>query len=128
MATKSVTLRSVLNLIPDTGAEPECALDTSAIAPLLLSGFKEEQIRTLKLASADTDIAVAFTAPLVIVLFSDKPFRLRMAAAETLLANTRYFALFADDINDVVHPGASILLTGNGTDEALVRIVIVEKP
>lgn len=127
MASPSLTVRLIAELIPDTGADPSCELDTGVSTPLVLDGFDQWTQHRVTVAPGAADQAVTFTAAIAILVFSDQPISIRLAAAETLVANTRLFAIVADDEVDEVH-STSILLTGNGSTEANVSVWILEKP
>lgn len=128
MATKTALYRFLLNLFPDTGAEPTFDLD-SASMPVPLPALEHLQytVKQITLAPAADDQAVTFTAAIMLVVVGDGAFGLRLAAGETLLTNSRMHAFVADDEDASVHE-TSILLTGNGASTVNVTVIIVEKP
>lgn len=128
---KTLTCRTVLELVNDSGEPPEKALDTAGIDryALLLSGFTDiTPGRRIRLAAAAADQALTFTSAIAILIVShDYPFSLRLAAGQTLLANLRQFLVFCDDTADAAAV-TSVLLTGNGDNVADLEVWIVEKP
>lgn len=128
MATRKNTLRLTAETQDDTGLEPVCAIDTDSWpGELSLSGFKVDEIATIALSPSAADQAVTITNVVGLILVSDQPFSLRYAAGETLLANLRLNVIYCDDTDD--HAATtSVLLTGNGTNEALVKVYQITKP
>ena len=129
MATQNATLRSIVELSDDTGQEESCGLDSqdSPFGPLVLSGYKVRSEQTVIVLPAAADQVVAMVAPCGFILLSTEKVQLRIKAGEQLLSNLRYYAFWAEDSGDIAHALTSILLTGNGSTEALVKILIVEK-
>jgi len=127
MATPFATFRTIRKTGDDTGARP-CTVDSDShpSGPISLSGFKEWREQTIVLAPGAADQAFTFTDVGAIELLSDYPFSWRAAAGETLWTNTRYFCDIADDVDTGVHQ-TSILLTGNGEHEAIIKAFVVEK-
>jgi len=124
MATPAATMRLILEQIADTGESPETTYDES----FTLSGFEEDVTKRILLETADADVAVTFTDAIAVLVFSiDNPFKLRLAGGETLLANLRAFLVWCDDEDDEAL-STSVLLTGNGTNQARIRCLILEKP
>jgi hypothetical protein len=127
MATKSATLRGILELIRDTGETPSCDLDES----LVLSGWEGLTHREFKLSAAAVDTALGLVndSSLVIIISHDNPFSVRLKAAEKLLEDVRFFAFMATDPTaaayDVAGP-SDILLTGNGTNETQLEIYTID--
>lgn len=124
MAVKSAVLRLLLSSIDDTGYDPSKEADAS----LTLSGYTDiTPGRRLTLAAGASDQALSFTEAVGLVIIShDNPFKLRIAAGETLLTNLRRFVLWCDDEDDGAR-ATSVLLTGNGSTPADLEVWIIEK-
>ncbi len=129
MATMNATLRLVLQHASDTGEAPEKTLDTDGIDRVGLALRDYEDVmpgRRIRLAAAADDQAVTFTNAVGLVIVShDYPFKLRLAAGETLMENLRAFVVWADDADDGIVQ-TSCLLTGNGTYAADLEVWIIE--
>ena len=125
MATQSLNHRLIVEHVADTGENPEKVYDeqyTLSEITDLTPG------RRLTLAPGAADQAVAFTDCLgILITTRDYDFDLRLAAGETLLENLRTFFVASQDTDEGVHQ-ASVLLTGNGSNEANLEIWLVEKP
>lgn len=128
MATRAASIQAILEFIADVGLSPECAVDTDeSPGPFTLTGWDEKLQGTVKVGPTALDQALTFTDALAIVLVSDQPFDMRLAAGETLLTNQRMFIVWADDTDDGVHQ-TSVLLTGNTIAQAIVSYFIIEAP
>lgn len=130
MATQNAALRLVLQHMNDSGEEPEQELDTDRIdqAGLTLSSYSSFTVKRIALAAAAADQAVTFTDAIGLIIVSrNYAFSIRLAAAETLVANTRLFVIWADDEDDEAL-STSVLLTGNGDNVADIEVWIFEKP
>lgn len=123
MATKSASLRLILEALNDTGEAAEKELDTTKD----LDSYTDiTPGRRIALAAAAADQAVAFTDAIGIVLVShDNPFSLRLAAGETLLEDLTVFVVWGSATDDGVHQ-TSVLLTGNGDNIADIEVWIIE--
>lgn len=133
--TQSAALRLLLTHVNDTGDEARTLVDSSESASLpTLDGFEDLTVKRLRLSPTADDQAVAFTRAAGLAIVSkDYPFFYRLAADETLVGPTLVAVLlWGDDpaVNDGDAPAAglvtSILLTGNGTNEADLFVGIVE--
>jgi len=121
------SLKIVAELQADSGLDPQCVLDTDEHpGPFTLSGYDEKTERTLALGPAAADQAVTFTAAAGLIMVSDEPFSLRLAAGETLLTDLRAFVLWSDSVANAVHE-TSVLLTGNGQHTAAVQMKLIER-
>lgn len=132
---QSAALRLILTHLEDTGAADVTLLDTSTGSALpTLSGFEDITIKRLRLGPTADDQAVAFTRAAGLVIVSkDYPFYYRLAADETLVGPTLLaIVLWGDNeaVNDNTAPAqgltTSVLLTGNGDNEADLVVAIVE--
>lgn len=127
MATKSATLRSILELINDVGETPGCDLDEV----ISLSGWDNLTHKQFKLAAAAADVPLGLTADatLVVLYSHDNPFTVRLASGEKQVTSTRLFAFMGDDEAVAAYDTAGpddILLSGNGTNEASIDAFIIE--
>lgn len=129
MATQNATLRIIAEVSDDTGQEESCGLDSqiAPFGPLVLSGFKVRSEQTIVVGPSAADQAVAMVAPAGFILLSTEKISLRIKTAEQLLSDLRFYGFWADDSGDTAHALTSILLTGNGSTEAIVKILIIEK-
>ncbi len=57
----------------------------------------------------------------------DYPFSYRLAAAETLVPDQVAAVFWGKDETVATIPAAGILLTGNGSNEAMLRVIRVQK-
>lgn len=124
MATRTATLRTILEAVSDVGELPDQKLDVSAA----LDGYTDFTVRSVPLAAAAADQAFTFTGVIAVVIASrDNPFKLRLAAGETLLANLKLFIAWAKDEATAIKT-TSFLLTGNGSNTANLDMWLIEKP
>ena len=119
--------RTIITLADDQD-QRACTYDTEAdpFGPLILQGYKIHEVRTIILGPAADDQVLAFTDVSGLLLYSDQPFSLRLADAETLIPNLRKFEVWCDDV-DAGALSTSVLLTGNATAEATIKAILVEK-
>lgn len=123
MATRGFDLRILAKLTEDIGATPETTLDKT----FSLSGFSDSQRRDITLAAAADDVAVSFTDVAAVVIFSrDERFSWRLADGETLVTNAMITVIETDRITRGTGLD-SILLTGNGSTEAHLTVIFIEK-
>ena len=129
MATQNATLRIIAEVSDDTGQEESCGLDSQAapFGPLVLSGFKVRSEQTVVVLPAAADQVVAMVAPCGFILLATEKVQLRIKVGEQLLTHLKAFLFWAEDSGDVAHALTSILLTGNGSTESIVKILILEK-
>lgn len=122
---KEASLRLILDSLNAAGESPEKTLDET----LDLSGYKSiTPGQRIALAAAASDEAVTFTDVIGLVVMShDNPFSIRLAAGETLVANQRLFVIWAND-EDTGAIQTSVLLTGNGVNEADIEVWKIEAP
>ena len=127
MATKSASLRIIVDTYADIGASPECAFDDT----LALSGFtaKVHQDVVLPNGAVDDATIVTWSNDLIaLVVVSDTPFSARLAAGETQMTNQRVFVAWADDEIDEVLAAGALVLSGNGSNDSNLRVLKIEKP
>lgn len=127
---QSAAFRFLVDLFSDLGRDSSFHLDTNEDAsPLLLENFKECTQQKKVIGPAEVDIAVAIPEDIIaLVVYSDQPIKMRLAAAETQMNNMRLFTAIGDDELDTLLASGSILLSGNGSNEAIVRIIQLVKP
>lgn len=125
MATKNMSLRTILTYLDDIGATDRSPFDET----LTLSGYSDATPgRRLTLAAAASDQAVTFTSGALVFIFShDNTFKVRLASGETLMSNLRQFGPVMVNVATNNALSTSILLTGNGTTTADLEIHIIEK-
>lgn len=127
MATKSLAVRVVVEHYDDDGEEPSKVFDQR----IVLSGYKAiNPGRQVALAAAAADQVETVNTSIGVMVFATdegKPFKLRLASGEALLSNLRLALLIGDDEDDAIH-STTVLLTGNGTNEAPLEIWNIEKP
>jgi len=118
MANPELNIRLVAEHRDDSNQQPSCTLDFEHI----LSGFKVNGVDKICLEPSAVDQPYAFVDAVALLITSDKPFSLRHAAGEKLLANMRMYAWVADTaaIPGVMQSG--ILLTGNTANQATLTI------
>lgn len=125
MATKNMTIRTIIQPANDTGAEPVATFDET----VSLSGYSDMTAsRRMTLAAAGSDVAVTFTNAALLFIFShDNKFSLRLGAGQTLLQNLKQFGPVV--VNDATNSAlaTSVLLSGNGTTPSDLEIWITEK-
>jgi hypothetical protein len=127
MATKSATLRAILELIKDVGETPGCDLDEA----ISLSGWTNMVHKefTLAAAAADVPLGLVNDASLVIIFSHDNPFSVRLESGAKQITSTRIFAFMGDDEAVAAYDTAGpddILLSGNGTNAASIEAFIIE--
>lgn len=130
-ATMNAAFRLVLQHMNDTGESPEKTLDTDLLdrSGLVLSGYEDiTPGKRIRLTPAAADQAVTFTDALLVAIISrDYPFSWRAGLGETLFENVRFMVVGGYDTTAGVAQ-TSVLLSGNGTNEADLEIWIIEKP
>ena len=123
MATRGLDLRILAKLTEDVGATPETAIDRS----FLLSGFVVSERRDITLAAAADDVLYEFGEAAAVVIFTrDNRFSWRLADAETLVANVALTVIETDRATRGTGL-TEILLTGNGSTEAHLTMLVIEK-
>lgn len=125
MATKSVSVRVIIQQTDDTGEVADKGFDRT----VELSSFSElTPGRRINLAASADDYEVAFTnASLLFVYSHTNKFGVRVADGETLQENLQMYGPFVSNAatNEVI--SGSILLTGNGSTPSDLEVWIVEK-
>lgn len=125
---KATSLRALITAVPALGATPTQSDDYT----VGVEDYLEDDRRGLTLAAGATDQAVALigdVSALVIVSTNGEPFKLRLKASERLVGPCRFFALgfaSADDVALATADAASVLLTGNGTNQAELLVIQVK--
>lgn len=128
MSTKATSIRAIIDSVLATGADPAQSDDST----FTVEGYLEQDRRELTLAAGATDQALALigdVSALVIVSTNGEPFKLRLKASERLIGPTMLFVLgFHDDADAalVYSDAASVLLTGNGTNQAELLAIQVK--
>ena len=129
MATPQADLRVLLNLSSDADVTPETRFDSHAApqGPFLLSGYSVKQLTTLVLTPDADDQALSVADACGLLLVSDQPFSLRLAALETLVPHLRCFLVWQDSVSEndpaIV---TSVLLTGNAANECTIEVFKIE--
>lgn len=133
--TQAAALRVILTHINDTGDENRVLVDSSESSTLpTMDGFEDLTVKRLRLSPTADDQVVTFTrAAGLVVVAKDYPFYYRLAAGETLVGPTLVATLiWGDDpaVNDNTAPAqgleTSVLLTGNGSNEADLFVGVIE--
>ena len=122
-------VRLLVDFMDDDGQEAAESLDTDRLTGgLVLGDYVAKSVLDLQLGAAAVDQAVTFTAALMLlVVSSDYPFKLRLAAGQAQMPNARLWMVMTDDEDEAAHT-TSILLSGNGTNPAQIKVYILEKP
>lgn len=124
---RAAGLKVLTEVVDGAGLDP-CTMDSDEWpGPLLLSGWKVKREETIVLAAAADDQDFLFTDALAVVLTSDEPFGLRLAAGEKLVPNLRAFLVWGHDETAEVL-STSVLLTGNGDNECIIKALVIEMP
>ncbi len=124
MAIQALTLSLLAEYVADTGDTPNPIADIA----LSVSEFDEYTVtRKLLANAADSEVFNLLSDELaaLIVYSRDYPFSLELATGESLLANGRLFVWMGDDVDEAAFPNASILLTGNTTNDSALVIIQV---
>ena len=129
MATQQALFRAIATLLDDQG-DSKCAdIDTDALdVPLVLTGYKIRSLATITLASDADDQAFTFTAAAAVMLVSQngESFKVRIADSETLSGELLLWQAVSKGKTTAAY-STSVLLTGNGTNEAVLKAIVVEK-
>lgn len=127
--SRSAALELLAEVQDATGIDPSVVIDTQDWpGPLTIEGWKRKREVTIPLAAAATDEAFALNDAIVVLLVSDQPFYLRLAAGETQLGPMRAFLVWGKDELTAASPTVSFLLSGNDTNEAIIRGLVLELP
>jgi len=119
------TSKTTIEYTNEAGEQPSKEFDEAALSLASLTGYT---VKKMLLAAAGSDVAISFTSAIGLFIYShDNPFKLRLAAGETLMANLRKFEILADDTVDGVL-ATSVLLSGNTVTPSDLEIWIIEKP
>ncbi len=126
----SYALKLVAELITQAGNDPTCELDTDeeVSGGLVLKNLGPYTDKVVKIGPAEVDTAVAIADAVSVIVFSDQPVSMRLTGGETLMANGQLWVVHAFDETAEVLSATSLLFTGNGTNEATIRIWVIEKP
>jgi len=123
MPTPAISARLILEKLNDTGEEAADQFDET----LTLSDYDGFVKKRIKLANAGDDVALAIGDSAAVVIFShDYPFSIRLASAETLVANVRMFAVFADDLDAATLASGNLLLTGNTENDSNLEVWTID--
>lgn len=127
MPTKKLYYRVIAKTIPDTGREAVGELDTDQEAePLVLSSFVGWKREALRVAAGAVDQAFTFTDAVAMLIFSDEPFHIRLAAGQKQTTNIRFFGWCANTELLTVNT-TSVLISVPGANPANLDILFVEK-
>jgi len=109
----------------ESGEVPALTADIKTLYADLVNFKLRDRIT---LAATDADTPVLFTAPCYVLFRSVAgQFRLRLASGGTLLGPLNLFVVGAKNSTLSVTPTTSFLLSGDGSNQAIVEIWIVEK-
>lgn len=124
---RTAALQILAEVVDAVGLDP-CVIDSDEWpGPLSLTGWKVKREETIVVASGAVDQALTFAPGLALVLLSDEPFALRLAAGETLLENLRAYVVWgADQTESSID--TSVLLSGNGVNESIVKALVIVMP
>lgn len=118
------SLRSIYEVIPSAGVDPEVQLDTDELSPPTYEDIVVRGEQHLQIGPAISDQPVAIPNSCIVIVLSDEPILLRLAAGETQM-RTRHFVCGAEDETGRALTARNILISGNGTTTANVRVLYV---
>ena len=132
--TPRVTARMTVSTYPDIGQAATTTLDTEVILPIVLLGgsstsstWNAQKIETRKIAAADTGIVFEMPGDAVMVaLFADGPFTLRLGTGETDLENITAH-LIATDGTPFKTGDLAFEVDGNGTTPVNLSVFLLSK-
>lgn len=129
MAAPYAALRLIAEFFNDVGEEAADEIDTGQLpSPLPLLSVTDRNAKRHTLANGATDEALTFTSAVaLIIVTTDYPFTVKRASGETAWTNVRSFCVWADD-TDAAVATTSVLLSGNGANDAHLLIWVIEKP
>lgn len=121
--TREATLSLTYEQRPDTGEDPTL---TRPIA-LTLSGYTKSAVREITLGAAE-ELSVALTSSVYVMIESTngESFKFRAREDEQQLSNVYVIVLGGVDATDEVLAAGSIVLEGNGTNQAEITITTIE--
>lgn len=116
------SLRLIYEVIPSAGVDPEVQIDTDELSPPAFVDLVVRGEQHLQIGPSVTDQAVAVPNSCIVLVFSDEPILMRLSAGETQL-RARFFAVAAEDETGRAVTARNLLLSGNGTTTANVRVL-----
>lgn len=126
--SRTLSIR-VLAEVFGNSVDPDDVLDSNGLGGLQLQAtgnWKSKTAKDIIVSPADEDVAVPWTNDLVaLILLSEQPFKVRPASGETQVT-TRAYVLVGDGTTAVRSGPGSVLLDGNGSNEARVEAWIIE--
>lgn len=129
-ATKKLSVQVLATHTPDTGREPRVVLDTNdeVADALVMAGFSKWSEQDITLAASAADTAFSFTNAVGLLIFSDLPIGIRLAALEALIGNVRFYGWVNDKEIDSSTHATGVLLTNPSTETAAkIRVIVIEK-
>lgn len=126
--SRSLTARLIFEMTEDTGLEPSTTIDSAEWPALpVLSGFKVDTVSTIVVAPAAADVQHAIGDVIGLIILSDQPVSMRLAAAETLITKFQAFVILGKDQLSALISGP-LRFSGNGSNEAIVKVWALVKP
>jgi hypothetical protein len=122
----TAALRLIFELLESTGSDPTIQVDTDEMSPPTFSDLVARLDQAVAIGPSVVNQAVALSAACLVVLVSDQPVTLKLASGETAMA-VRFFCVAGKDKSGTALPATSILLSGNGSSTANVRIYALGK-
>lgn len=120
------TARTIFELAETVGADPEVSIDTDDYSPPIYTGLTETQRYTLSIGPSVADQDVTIPAACYVLIVADEPILWRWAAAETQIRARRIEA-GSEDATHTSVPATTAKISGNGSNAATVRVIILAK-
>ncbi len=121
------TLRLMFELTGAAGTGSDGHLDTAEQeTPLVYQGLTARMDTVLQIGPAVTDQNVAIPEACVVIVLSDEPIGIRLAAAETLVI-TRLLVLGSPDEETAAIAAGNLKVSGNTVGTATVRVIALDK-
>ena len=121
-----VSVRTIREVVPQAGVDPTQVLDTDEDGPPVYLNVVRSPVRFYTVAPADSGLLVDIPACCQVLLWSDAPIILRLAAGETAM-RVRRFEVGAEDETAAGVPAATWQIDGNTETTANVQIFLTEQ-
>ncbi|MFA5801198.1 MAG: hypothetical protein WC911_01845 [Thermoleophilia bacterium] len=123
MATKHFAIRIIAETSDDTTDTPVIWVDKT----FTLDGYTAKETKDLVLGPTAADqILTIPDACGIVILSEDYPFSVRLASAQKLVGPVLFWSSIASDTDDKIID-VSVLLTGNGTNAAALKILVLDQ-
>lgn len=128
MSTPSVTFRTVVERIPDTGASVDTVIDSDVILPLtIVSGsttWKADTVTRKVIGASDTDVSFSVTNARGVVVMADDTISLKWESGGVANLGVQ-FSQVGKGVTPVRSGAWTFLVSGNGSTPANITVFTI---